>query len=82
MGKSIRAYADAYNAKKMNDDLAKQLVQEHLSIQEAETGLMRSYAAKLDGAIPANKVMRYLQIENKIRALAKADLADEIPLAP
>jgi hypothetical protein len=82
MGKMIKSYAEAYNAKKMNDDLAKKLIQESLDIQDAETSMMRTYATKLDGAIPANKVMRYLQIENKIRAMLKSELADEIPLAP
>ena len=36
--------------------------------------------AKLDGAVPAIEAARYLQIENKIRAVVKFDLADAIPL--
>lgn len=82
LAKTIKAYAKAYKGKTMDDALAKQIIQETLEIQGAETGLMRTYAAKLDGVIPATKVMRYLQIENKIRTLVKADLAEEIPLAP
>ena len=31
-------------------------------------------------ALPATKVARYLQIENKIRALVKFELAGQIPL--
>jgi hypothetical protein len=31
---------------------------------------------------PATKVARYLQIENKIRAVIKYELADGIPLVP
>jgi hypothetical protein len=82
LAKMIRSYRDAYNADKMNDEIAKKLVQETLDIQDAETAMMRAYAAKLDGVIPATKVMRYLQIENKIRAIVRYDLADGIPLAP
>jgi hypothetical protein len=32
--------------------------------------------------MPAEKVARYLQIENKIRAVIKYELADAIPLVP
>jgi hypothetical protein len=32
--------------------------------------------------LPPKKVGRYLQIENKIRALVKYELAGEIPLVP
>jgi hypothetical protein len=32
--------------------------------------------------LPATKVIRYLQIENKIRAVIKYEAAAEIPLVP
>jgi hypothetical protein len=32
--------------------------------------------------LPATKVARYLQIENKIRTIVKYDAAREIPLVP
>jgi len=41
---------------------------------------MAGAAQKLDAAIPSTKVARYLQIENKIRALINYGLAEEIPL--
>jgi hypothetical protein len=34
----------------------------------------------LDKVLPATKVARYLQIENKIRAIVKFELAARIPL--
>jgi hypothetical protein len=42
--------------------------------------LRQAYAAKLDKVLPATKVARYLQIENKIRAIVKFELATLIPL--
>jgi hypothetical protein len=42
--------------------------------------MRKSYAAKLGKALPAKKVARYLQIENKIRAAIRFNLADQIPL--
>jgi hypothetical protein len=81
-GKTILAYADAYNKKAMTDDLAKQLTKEALAIDQDELTLRKSSAAKLNGVLPAMKVARYIQIENKIRAALRYDLAAGIPLVP
>ena len=42
--------------------------------------LKRSYAKKMGQVLPTTKVARYIQIENKIRAAVKAELAAQIPL--
>jgi hypothetical protein len=82
LGKTILAYADAYNNKSLTDAQAKQLTQEALAIDQDELTLRKTYATRLAGAIPGTKVARYLQIENKIRAAIRYDLAAGIPLAP
>lgn len=76
----IKSYAEAYNAKKMNDEKAKKLTNEMLTIQSDEVKLMQDYALKMGKVLPATKVIRYLQIENKIRAIIKYELASKIPL--
>jgi hypothetical protein len=78
----IKSYADAYNAGKgeLSNDLAKKLIGEALAVEESEVKLRQAYAAKLDKVLPATKVARYLQIENKIRAIVKFELATLIPL--
>jgi hypothetical protein len=80
--KMIKSYADAYNAKSMTDDGAKKLTSEYVAIEKAEAALKESYVPKLSKVLPAKKVARYMQIENKIRALVKYELAGEIPLVP
>ena len=40
-----------------------------------------AYVPKLGKVLPQVKVARYLQIENKIRALVKYELAGAVPLA-
>jgi hypothetical protein len=45
-----------------------------------EMKLKRSYVPKLEKVVPGMKVARYLQIENKIRAIGKYELAAQIPL--
>ena len=82
LGKTILAYADAYNKKALTDDLAKQLTNEALAIDQDELTLRKTYAARLNGVLPAMKVARYIQIENKIRAAIRYELATGIPLVP
>lgn len=80
LGKMIQSYADDYNANTMTDAKAQALLTEALAIEEAEVALKKKYVGKLDGVIPAMKVARYLQMENKIRALVRFDMAANIPL--
>lgn len=79
---TIEGYSRAYNIGKgeISNDLAEKLLSEALAVEEMEVKLRQSYAAKLSKVLPATKVVRYLQIENKIRALVKFELAAVIPL--
>jgi hypothetical protein len=76
----IESYAADYKAQSMTDDKAKKLINEFVAIGKAEGGLNESYVPKLSKVLPPKKVARYLQIENKIRAIIKYNLAAEIPL--
>ena len=76
----IKSYADAYNKGPVSDETAKKLMNDTIAIEDAEVKLKRSYAAKLEKVIPGMKIARYLQIENKIRAIVKYELAANIPL--
>jgi hypothetical protein len=80
IGKLIESYAADYRADSLTDEKAKKLIDEFVAIEKAEAGLKESYVPKLSKVIPAKKVARYIQIENKIRALIKFDLAGGIPL--
>jgi hypothetical protein len=37
---------------------------------------------KLAKVLPGRKVARYMQLENKVRALVRYEIAGEVPLAP
>jgi hypothetical protein len=80
---TIKSYAEAYTGGKgeISNDTAKKLLAEVLAVEEAEVKLRQSYSAKMGKVLPATKVARYLQIENKIRAIVKFELAAQIPLA-
>ena len=77
---AIRAYADAYNKGPVADETAKKLLDESLAIDEAEAKLKSAAASKILAALPATKAARYIQIENKIRAAIRYELAAGIPL--
>jgi hypothetical protein len=81
MAASISAYADASSKNTLTDDQAKTLLNSALSIDQDEVTMRKKYTAKLTPVLPGKKVARYLQIENKIRAAIKYDLATGIPLA-
>ena len=80
LGGVINEYAEAYNKGSVPDDVAKNLINEALKTEGAEVKMWREYAEKLTKVLPAHKVARYLQMENKIRAAIKFDLAANIPL--
>jgi len=77
---TVQGYAEAFNANTMDNEKAKKLMTATLAIQADEVKLMKNYAPKLAKVLSAVKVARYLQIENKIRAVIKYEMAAEIPL--
>jgi len=80
MANLLESYAADFRTKSLTDDKAKKLIDEALSIEQAEADLKSTYAPKLGKVLPVKKVARYLQIENKIRAVIKYDIAQGVPL--
>jgi Spy/CpxP family protein refolding chaperone len=79
IGKLIQSYAADYQANSLTNEKAKKLIAEYVAIAKAEAALQESYVPKLSKVLPPKKVARYLQVENKIRAALKYELAGEIP---
>lgn len=75
----IKSYAADYRT--LGDDKARALVEEAIAIEEGEAQLKKAYVGELSKALPGKKVARYLQIESKIRAVVRYDLAAHVPLA-
>ena len=80
LGKLILTYADAYNTGMIPNETARKLLDEFLAIEAAELKLKRAYVPKLKKVLPEWKVARYIQIEHKIRAIVKYELAAQVPL--
>ena len=80
MANLLESYADDFRNKSLTDEKAKNLIDEALKIDRAEADLKSTYAPKLSKALPITKAVRYLQIENKIRAVVKYDIASGVPV--
>ncbi len=50
-----------------------------MAVDDAEAALKRTSLPKILAALPAAKAARYVQIENKIRAVVRYELAAGIP---
>ena len=76
----VLAYADAYNKGPVTDAAAKKLIEDASAVDDAEATLRRTSLPKILAVLPAAKAARYVQIENKIRAVIRYELAAGIPL--
>ena len=77
----IVTFAKEYRADTLTDDKATALLDDLLAIEEAEARFRRGFAPALGKALPGRKAARYMQLENKIRAIVKSELAAQVPLA-
>jgi hypothetical protein len=78
---AILNYADAYKRGSITDAQAALMISEAIAIQRFEADMLEAYAARLAGVLPPWKIVRYLQIERKIRAAIRFSMAKEVPLA-
>jgi len=76
--KLIEAFAANYET--MSDDVAKNLLDDSLSIDLDHQKLRQSYLSKIRGVLADKKVARYYQLESKIDAVLEYEMAKRIPL--
>ncbi len=74
----IEDYTSHY--KDLSDEHAKKLAEDYLTVEEDRAKLRRTYLADFAKALPGKKVARLYQIENKMDAVIRYDLAAEIPV--
>ena len=80
IGVMLSEYAELYRNNTMTDAKATKLLAEMVAIESDELALKKTMIPKLQKALPGIKVTRYIQIENKLRALVNIQLGDKIPL--
>ncbi|NKB80512.1 MAG: hypothetical protein GKS05_01160 [Nitrospirales bacterium] len=80
LGQLVSDYANAFNSGSISNDTAGKLIKEWLHAEAEEMRIRVANVKKLAKVLPATKVARYLQIENKIRAVLRFQLAAGVPL--
>jgi hypothetical protein len=75
----LNAYASNYDS--MTDDAAKGLLKDWLKLQKDEDVLTEKYVKKFDKVLPTTKVLRFVQVENKLNTMLKLPGIQAIPLA-
>jgi cell fate (sporulation/competence/biofilm development) regulator YlbF (YheA/YmcA/DUF963 family) len=71
-------FADNYE--EMSDEIAVEIINEALGVRLELVKLQKSYAKKFQKILSPQKTIRYIQAENKIKALIDAEMALQIPL--
>ena len=65
----------------MTDDAAKSIMKDWFKTMEDDTALVKKYAKKLERVIPATKVLRFVQVENKLNTVLTLEAVRNVPLA-
>ena len=69
------------HAQSLTDDKARALIHEYVSIEQAEVRVKEEYIRKFSSILPPQKVIRFVQIENRLDATMDLEIARRIPLA-
>ena len=75
----LKKYADNYDT--LTDEMASEMMMDYLDIEEDRLILKKIYIESMAEVLPMSKVARFFQIENKMDAIIKFDLAAEVPFA-
>jgi hypothetical protein len=71
----------ATNYESMTDDAARKILKDWFSLQDDEVALTRKFARQVGKVLPPAKVIRFVQVENKLDTLLKLKAVANVPLA-
>ena len=74
----IKDYTTNYAT--LTDEHAMKLTEQYLDVEKDRNEVRREYLGRFGKLLPGRKVARFYQIENKMDAVIKYDLAEEIPV--
>ena len=76
--KLIKSYAENYE--NLSDELAEHILKEHFNIERAGLDIKVKYIPRFKEVLSPVKVARFYQVENKLDAVVKYDIAEAVPL--
>ena len=74
----IEGYTKGYAT--LTDEQAKKIAEDYLAVEEDRAKVRRTFFADFTKVLPGKKAARFYQIENKMDAIIRYDLASEIPV--
>jgi hypothetical protein len=75
----LNKYASNYDS--MTDDAAADILKDWFKLKGDQQSLLKDYSKKFSSVLPKTKVLRFVQIENKLNALTDFQAARVVPLA-
>ncbi len=75
----VNKFANNYGS--MTDDAAKSLLKDFFKVRDDRVATLKKYAKKMEKALPPTKIVRWVQIENKLNAVLDVQAASVIPLS-
>jgi hypothetical protein len=78
--KLVLAYADLYP--NVPEDRAREMLKESIDLEQQLVKTRAEYLKKAAKVLPASKVLRWAQLENRLDLGLRLQLADAIPLVP
>src|SRR5438093_6990102 len=76
----VLEYAELYP--NVPEEHAKQMLKKYAALEEKSVGVRNKYSKKLAKVLPASKVLRFAQLENRLDLALRVQLAAHIPLMP
>src|SRR2546422_8745819 len=74
----LTGYLENYDS--LTDEAARKMLDQHLSIDRARNGVKSTFVPRFGKVIPAKKVARFFQTDNKLDAVINAEVAKLVPL--
>jgi hypothetical protein len=75
----LNSYAANYDS--MTDEAAGKLLKDWMKLEADRVDLMKNYVKKLGKVLPETKVLRFVQIENKLNTVLSLPAVRAVPLA-
>src|SRR6266571_455253 len=76
----VLEYADLYP--NVPEDRAKQMLKKYAALEEKTVTVRNKYLKKLGKVLPASKVLRFAQLENRLDLAVSVQVAASVPLVP
>lgn len=76
----IRKYSQGYENNSITDEQAKDMLLSFFNIEENKLNIKKSYIPQYQSVLTDKKVLHFYQIDNKVDAIIRYDIAKRLPM--